>query len=111
MIIVTERNKQNPLSEDSYRVPLQNFVKLVDKKTECQANWTSKAGFTTMAAEPPAFCGFNNGYFYIAVRDGLSVNFHVRSIVSITKERYNDGTPDKYFILIRDGSKIGLSLL
>jgi hypothetical protein len=111
MIIVTEK-KQTTLSEGTERILLQDFVKIVGRKTTCQAEWASKSGHTEVVANPPAFCGFNNGYFYLAVTQGiLSVNFHVRSIVSITREHYDDGTPDVYFILIRDGSKIHLSLL
>jgi hypothetical protein len=109
MIILKENQK---ISEDAYRFPLQDFVKLVGKKTTCRAEWASRSGHTEVSADPPAFCGFNNGYFYLAVAQGIiSVNFQLRSILSITKEHYDDGTPDEYHILIRDGSKISLNLL
>jgi hypothetical protein len=111
MIIVTEK-KQTTLSEGTERVLLQDFVKIVGRKTTCQAEWTSKSGHTEVVADPPAFCGFYSGYFYLTVAQGiLSVNFHVGSIMSITREHYDDGAPDEYFILIRDGSKISLALL
>jgi hypothetical protein len=110
MIILKEK-KRNSLSEDTGKLLLQDFVKVVGKKTTCQAEWTSKSGFTSVAADPPAFCGFNNGYFYLAVTQGiLSVNFPARAIVSVTKIFYDDGTPDEYHILIRDGSQIHLRL-
>jgi hypothetical protein len=111
MIILKEK-KRNTLSEDTGKILLQDFVKMVGKKTTCQAEWTSKPGFTKVAAYPPAFCGFINGYFYLAVAQGnLSINFQARSIVSVTREHYDDGAPDDYSILIRDGSRINLNLL
>jgi hypothetical protein len=108
MIIVKEK-KRNILSEDTGTILLQDFVKLVGKKTTCQAEWISRPGFTIVAVEPPAFCGFGNGYFYLATaHGGISVNFQARSITSITKEFYDDGSPDQYSVFIRDGSRIEL---
>jgi hypothetical protein len=111
MIIIKEK-KRSALSEDTGKVLLRDFVKTVGKRTACRAEWTSKSGFTNVAADSPAFCGFNNGYFYLATAQGnLSVNFQARSIISVTKEFYDDGMPDQYHVLIRDGSKIMLNLL
>jgi hypothetical protein len=110
MIIVKEK-KRNTLSEDTAKVLLQDFVKIVGKKATCQAIWKSKSGLTDIAAYPPAFCRFNNGFFQLAIPQGiLFVDFPVRSIMSVTKGFYADA-PDGYSILIRDGSRIDLLLL
>jgi hypothetical protein len=110
MIIVTEK-KRNTLSENTEQILIQDFVKLVGRKTLCYGTWKSKSGYTEIAADPPAFCGFFNGYFYIAVKDGLSVNFPAKSIFKIIKEDYGDGTPADYALQIRDGTVIRLNLL
>jgi len=109
-MIILKVEKQKFFKE-SDGMPIQQFYKLVGNKTMCRASWASKPGFTTVSADPPAFCGINNGFFYIAVRDGLSVNFQLRSLISIRREHYDDGTPDDYQIVIRDGTVINLNLL
>ena len=107
MIIIKE-NKKN-LTEDSVRkILLQDFIKLVGVKTECRAAWISKSGIVEVSAEPPAFCGFRNGFFHLATpREGLSVSFQARFILTVRVLEYDDGESD-YGIYLNDGTKINL---
>jgi hypothetical protein len=110
-VVILKEKKQIALSEDIDKVLLQDFVKLVGKKTICRANWTSKSGDTIVAADPPAFCGFGNGYFYITTKNpGVSVNFLASSLVSVSMKQYTNGALTDYKITLRDGTKIDLNL-
>ena len=107
MVIIEERKTKQ--ESNSSRISLQDFYRLIGKKTRCMASWTSKAGYTTVTMSPPAFCGVNSGLFYLTTgRGDLSVTFPLRVLGTAAKEEFDDGMPTQYTLYIKDGTQINL---
>jgi hypothetical protein len=112
MIIFKENQKTRNIKESVHgEMTIQQFCRLVGRRSLCHANWASKSEYTKLFADIPAFCGIDNNNFYIGVSKGLYVIFPLRSISKVYSEVHEDGAPTDYAVALRDGTIIRLNLL
>jgi len=104
MIIVKENTD---LKEGTENVRINDFIKLVGRKRECQLDLSSKSGVMEIQADN-VICGFENSFFYIREGD-LCVFLKTKAICLVTVSR-NDTIPDDYAVFFMDGTRITMSI-